>query len=113
MLEEPEHYATAIERFLSDLSSTNITTRVTAQWVTGNDVANHPSWVPCAEWRCHRRCRTDCAMSHRPSSTEPIPHFDVPLPIPPVLDPIRTDAATTDYYEIVQREERVEILPGQ
>jgi spore coat protein A len=52
------------------------------------------------------------AMSHRPSSTEPIPHFDVPLPIPPVLDPIRTDA-TTDYYEIVQREERVEILPGR
>jgi 2-hydroxymuconate-semialdehyde hydrolase len=29
MLEEPEHYATAIERFLSDLSSTNNTTRVT------------------------------------------------------------------------------------
>jgi spore coat protein A len=29
-----------------------------------------------------------------------------------VLAPVRTDA-TTDYYEIVQREERVEILPGQ
>jgi spore coat protein A, manganese oxidase len=28
-----------------------------------------------------------------------------------VLEPLRSDA-TTDYYEIVQREERVEIVPG-
>src|SRR4030095_7807207 len=46
------------------------------------------------------------------SPSRPIPHFDVPLPIPRVLEPIRTDE-TADYYEIVQREERVEILPGR
>lgn len=37
--------------------------------------------------------------------------FEVPLPIPPVARPTSTDA-TTDYYEIVQREANVEILPG-
>lgn len=33
------------------------------------------------------------------------------LPIPPVLKPVRTDA-TTDYYQVTQRESEVEILPG-
>jgi FtsP/CotA-like multicopper oxidase with cupredoxin domain len=37
--------------------------------------------------------------------------FRVPLPIPPVLKPARTDA-TTDYYELVQREAMAEIIPG-
>ena len=37
--------------------------------------------------------------------------FRRPLPIPPVLQPVRSDA-TTDYYEITQREASVEILPG-
>ncbi len=37
--------------------------------------------------------------------------FTVPLPIPAVARPVRTDA-TTDYYEILQRENQVEILPG-
>jgi FtsP/CotA-like multicopper oxidase with cupredoxin domain len=37
--------------------------------------------------------------------------FRIPLPIPSVLDPVRTDA-TTDYYEVVQREAWVEIIPG-
>lgn len=37
--------------------------------------------------------------------------FEVPLPVPPVLEPVRTDG-TTDYYEITQREGTVEILPG-
>lgn len=50
--------------------------------------------------------------SRHDSPSDAIPHFDVPLPIPGVLEPNRTDA-TTDYYEIVQREERVEILPGR
>jgi spore coat protein A len=36
--------------------------------------------------------------------------FQVPLPVPPVARPIRSDG-TTDYYEIV-REASVEILPG-
>src|SRR3712207_4911091 len=37
--------------------------------------------------------------------------FSVPLPVPPVLEPVRTDAGT-DYYELTQREGRAEILPG-
>ncbi|MCA3749325.1 MAG: multicopper oxidase domain-containing protein [Rubrobacter sp.] len=38
--------------------------------------------------------------------------FAVPLPVPPVLRPVHTDA-TTDHYEIVQREGTQEILPGK
>jgi len=37
--------------------------------------------------------------------------FSVPLPIPPVLKPVRSDGAT-DYYEIIQKEREAEILPG-
>ncbi|TMC09971.1 MAG: multicopper oxidase family protein [Chloroflexi bacterium] len=37
--------------------------------------------------------------------------FTVPLPVPPVLRPVRTDA-TTDHYEITQRPGRVQVLPG-
>jgi spore coat protein A, manganese oxidase len=37
--------------------------------------------------------------------------YTVPLPVPPVARPVRTDA-TTDYYELVQREAELEILPG-
>ncbi|TQS25088.1 multicopper oxidase family protein [Microbispora sp. KK1-11] len=37
--------------------------------------------------------------------------FTSPLPVPPVLRPVRTDA-TTDYYEITQRPGRAAILPG-
>jgi spore coat protein A len=37
--------------------------------------------------------------------------FKVPLPVPPVLEPVRTDAGA-DYYEITQKAGRVEILPG-
>jgi spore coat protein A len=37
--------------------------------------------------------------------------FTVPLPVPPVARPARTDAST-DYYEITQREASAEILPG-
>ncbi|HEU4347802.1 MAG TPA: multicopper oxidase domain-containing protein [Actinoplanes sp.] len=40
----------------------------------------------------------------------PRPHT-VPLPVPPVARPVRTDA-TTDFYEIVQREADLELLPG-
>lgn len=52
------------------------------------------------------------ATSRHDPRRQPIPRFAVPLPIPRVLEPMRTDA-TTDYYEIVQREERAEILPGR
>ncbi|MEV7930149.1 MULTISPECIES: multicopper oxidase domain-containing protein [unclassified Kitasatospora] len=37
--------------------------------------------------------------------------FQVPLPVPTVLQPVRTDA-TADYYEITQRVAELEILPG-
>lgn len=37
--------------------------------------------------------------------------FTVPLPIPPVARPVRSDAKA-DYYRIVQRETLVELLPG-
>jgi spore coat protein A len=40
-----------------------------------------------------------------------VPRWRVPLPVPPVLNPVRSDA-TGDYYEIVQREGTIEILPG-
>ena len=52
------------------------------------------------------------AASRHDARDHPIPRFEVPLPIPRVLEPTRRDA-TTDYYEIVQREERTEILPGR
>ncbi|GAA2794947.1 multicopper oxidase domain-containing protein [Kribbella solani] len=37
--------------------------------------------------------------------------FQVPLPIPPVKKPIRSDAKA-DYYQVVQRKASLEILPG-
>jgi len=37
--------------------------------------------------------------------------FVVPLPVPPVLEPVRRDAST-DYYEITQKVGQAEILPG-
>ena len=52
------------------------------------------------------------AASRHDAPRHPIPRFDVALPIPHVLEPIRADA-TTDYYEIVQRQESAEILPGR
>jgi spore coat protein A, manganese oxidase len=42
----------------------------------------------------------------------PLPRpFQVPLPVPPVAQPARSDAGA-DYYELTQREATVEILPG-
>src|SRR5918997_6976640 len=46
-------------------------------------------------------------------STARLPEpFGVPLPVPPVLEPVRSDAST-DYYEITQKVGRAEILPGR
>jgi FtsP/CotA-like multicopper oxidase with cupredoxin domain len=39
------------------------------------------------------------------------PAYRVPLPIPPVLAPVRTDAGT-DYYEITQRPGTISVFPG-
>ncbi|HTK10760.1 MAG TPA: multicopper oxidase family protein [Ktedonobacteraceae bacterium] len=41
----------------------------------------------------------------------PVKPFQVPLPILPVLQPVRTDS-TTDYYEITQKPGVAHILPG-
>ncbi|MGW4498260.1 multicopper oxidase family protein [Micromonospora sp. NPDC004336] len=46
-----------------------------------------------------------------PSEVPPPRPYQVPLPVPPVLAPVRTDA-TTDHYEIVQRPAALSILPG-
>ena len=37
--------------------------------------------------------------------------FKMPLPVPPVLEPVRSDTSA-DYYEIIQKVGRAEILPG-
>jgi spore coat protein A len=37
--------------------------------------------------------------------------FTVPLPVPPVLEPARSDA-NADHYEITQKVGRAEVLPG-
>jgi spore coat protein A len=62
---------------------------------------------------------TACGEEARPAqagellrSKAPLPRpFQVPLPIPPVKKPYRSDAST-DYYRVVQRKARMEILPG-
>lgn len=43
--------------------------------------------------------------------TAKAPRFELPLTIPPILTPTRTDA-TTDYYEVIQMLTGQEILPG-
>jgi spore coat protein A len=50
------------------------------------------------------------AVSHAERGRH-VPEFRVPVPIPPVLSPVRADA-TTDYYELAHREAWVEIVPG-
>ncbi|MFN2503313.1 MAG: multicopper oxidase family protein, partial [Acidimicrobiales bacterium] len=42
----------------------------------------------------------------------PVVPFQALLPIPPVLQPVSSDA-TTDFYEVVMREAQAEILPGR
>jgi spore coat protein A, manganese oxidase len=52
--------------------------------------------------------RLAASASLRSPSVEP---FRVPLPIPPILKPVRTDAHT-DYYEMTQKVGTQQILPG-
>ena len=62
---------------------------------------------------------TNCGSAAKPAqagellrSKAPLPEpFKVPLPIPPVKKPIRTDTSA-DYYRVVQRKANLEILPG-
>jgi spore coat protein A, manganese oxidase len=50
--------------------------------------------------------------AHKSAPPTPvIPSFAQDLTIPPVLQPVRSDA-TTDYYQMTQEEAQVEILPG-
>lgn len=51
------------------------------------------------------------ARGQHPPHGSHVARFQLPLRIPPVLRPVRTDD-TTDYYEISQREAEVEILQG-
>ena len=46
-----------------------------------------------------------------PSKAKVPESFKVPLPVPPVLESVHTDAGT-DYYEMTQKASRVEILPN-
>src|ERR1700675_3162037 len=55
------------------------------------------------------------ACGSRPShegNFETVPRFEVALPIPPVLEPTRSDEHG-DYYEIEARESSALILPGK
>ncbi|WP_329481975.1 multicopper oxidase domain-containing protein [Kribbella sp. NBC_01484] len=62
---------------------------------------------------------TNCGSEAKPAqagellrSKAPLPEpFKVPLPIPPVKKPIRTDTSA-DYYRVVQGKASLEILPG-
>ncbi|MGH2458883.1 MAG: multicopper oxidase family protein [Chloroflexota bacterium] len=47
----------------------------------------------------------------QPAPSPRVPQFALPLAIPPVIRPARS-TATTDFYEVTQREARVEIIPG-
>ncbi len=49
--------------------------------------------------------------SKKSSGSPPVTHFDVPLPIPPVLQPTSSDA-TADYYTITMQQATQQILPG-
>ena len=57
-----------------------------------------------------RRTKAVAQESSGPVSPK-TPLFQVPLPILPVLSPVRSDA-TTDYYVIEQKPAQVEIVPG-
>jgi spore coat protein A, manganese oxidase len=52
------------------------------------------------------------AASQHQLTTDPVQRFQVPLPIPRVLRPTHADSST-DYYDVEQREARVEIIRGR
>ncbi|HYW21207.1 MAG TPA: multicopper oxidase domain-containing protein [Nodularia sp. (in: cyanobacteria)] len=54
--------------------------------------------------------RNQASIAGDADSPQPT-RFAVKLPIPPVLNPVRSDA-TTDYYEITMKKARISILPG-
>jgi len=58
----------------------------------------------------HHRMRGGMMGDGQISSPGAVP-FQVPLPIPPLLNPVYTDS-TTDYYQVTMQETQVQILPG-
>lgn len=54
-----------------------------------------------------------CAAPRKSNSqiAHSIPRFQITLPVPPILSPVRSDS-TTDFYEVVQQQSEVEILNG-
>ncbi len=61
-------------------------------------------------WMTRSRMRSRISAAEAVASPKVVP-FRVPLPISPVLEPVRTDG-TADYYEVTQKEAEAEILPG-
>jgi len=53
-----------------------------------------------------------CSLHSHPGNSEAVPRFATALPIPPVLEPTRSDERG-DYYEIEARESNVAILAGK
>ena len=64
--------------------------------------------LPFSASACSGEGSTGTLLPSRVKLPEP---FGVPLPLPPVLEPVRTDAGA-GYYEITQKVGRMEILPG-
>src|SRR5919107_2774314 len=64
--------------------------------------------LPFGAFACSGEGSTGTLLSSKARLPEP---FGVPLPIPPVLEPVRTEVGT-DYYEMTQRIGEAEILPG-
>src|SRR5215208_6613313 len=64
--------------------------------------------LPLGASACSGEGSTGTLLPSRAKLPEP---FEVPLPIPPMLEPVRTDAGI-DYYEMTQRVGKAEILPG-
>ena len=56
-------------------------------------------------------CGALAGRASQPAPGPAIAQFAAPLPIPPVLQPVRRDAGA-DYYELTQQQAQVEILPG-
>jgi spore coat protein A, manganese oxidase len=64
--------------------------------------------LPFGVSACSGEGSTGTLVPSRAKLPEP---FKVPLPVPPVIQPLRTDAGI-DYYEMTQRVGKAEILPG-
>jgi spore coat protein A, manganese oxidase len=53
-----------------------------------------------------------CSLHSHPGDSEAVPRFATALPIPPVLEPMRSDERA-EYYKIETRESAARILPGR